>query len=190
MPNQYTPEKRTVGNLLSLTNPPILVPEWQRSFSWTTSQVETFWHDLLYFSDLYPAENIADQEYFLGSIVIVNNMSSHLLLDGQQRMATSSILLSVIRDFLKRYSQDASTRTQARYLSDFDDARNEFAYKITLNEYDRDFFRRAILEPRNASYSEPPAQLESHRLILRTRQYFVSIFESKYESLGVHGKQK
>lgn len=186
MPNQYTPEKRTVGNLLSLTNPPILVPEWQRSYSWTTSHVETFWNDLLYFSSLYPENNIVEQEYFLGSIVIVNIANSHLLLDGQQRMATSSILLSVIRDFLRRYSQDAATRTQSRYLSDFDDARNEYAYKITLNEYDRDFFKRAILEPRHANYSEPPVQLESHRLILRARHYFEEIFEKKYQEIDNH----
>lgn len=183
MPNQYTPEKRTVGNLLSITNPPILVPDWQRSYSWTTTEVETFWNDLLHFHSLYPDQNIADQEYFLGSIVIVNNINSHLLLDGQQRLATAAILLSVIRDYLAQFNTDAAARTQARYLGDFDDATNEYSYKITMNEYDRDFFKHAILESKGPSYIEPEPKLESHRLILKARRLFEGVFQKRSDEL-------
>lgn len=180
MPNAYNPEKRTVGNLLSLTNPPIRVPDWQRSYSWTTTEVEMFWKDLLTFSERYPDDNVTEQEYFLGSIVVVDNGKDHLLLDGQQRLVTSSILLSVIRDYLKRYKQDAANRVQQRYLGDFDDAKNEYLYKITLNSYDRDYFKRAILETRDAAYTEPKAELESHRLIAKARKYFEDIFTETY----------
>jgi hypothetical protein len=31
------------------TNPAIVVPEWQRNYSWSTSEAETFWSDLLRF---------------------------------------------------------------------------------------------------------------------------------------------
>jgi len=37
MPNQYESKKRTIGDLLSMTSPPIVVPEWQRNYSWTTT---------------------------------------------------------------------------------------------------------------------------------------------------------
>src|SRR5262249_39303030 len=122
MPTQYRPERRTIGELLSMTNPPILVPNWQRNFSWTTSEVETFWQDMMLFNEQYSGDTINTEEYFLGSVVIVDNNESHLLLDGQQRLATSAILLSVVRDFLAKYSHDASVRTSNRYLTDFDDA--------------------------------------------------------------------
>ncbi len=56
MPNQYNPAKRTIENL-SLTSPPILVPDWQRNYSWTTSEAETFWQDLINFDSLYPDDN-------------------------------------------------------------------------------------------------------------------------------------
>lgn len=184
MANQYNPEKKTVGNLLSTTNPPIVVPDWQRSYSWTTTEVDTFWRDLLVFSDLYPDQNISGQEYFLGSVVIVNSADEHLLLDGQQRLSTAAILLSVIRDYLKRYSQDASTRTQARYLGDFDDAKNEYMYKISLNVYDRDYFKRLILESRDAAYSEPESTLSSHDRIRKARSFLEQEFESKFDSIG------
>ena len=184
MPNQYTPDKQTIGNLLSLTNPPIVVPEWQRNFSWTTSEVETFWNDLVFFDERYPDENMASEEYFLGSIVIVDTDVEHILLDGQQRLATSAILLSVIRDFLSRFNIDAATRVSNRFLTDYDDALQRTTYKITLNRYDRDFFRREILESRDTSYVEMEPQIDSHRLIRRSREFFVTKFLNRYEEIG------
>src|SRR6266404_3823928 len=121
MPTQYTPERYTIGNLLSTTNPPIRVPDWQRNYSWTTSEVEVFWKDLLKFSDRYPGDNVDGKEYFLGSVVLVDNNTWNLLLDGQQRLATAAILISVIRDFLDPYSHNAAVRTSNKFLLDFDD---------------------------------------------------------------------
>jgi hypothetical protein len=181
MPALYNPEKRTIGQLLTMTNPPIIVPEWQRNYSWTVSEVETFWKDLVGFDRLYPENNIEDQEYFLGSLVIVDQNALHLLLDGQQRLATAAILLSVVRDFLARYSKDAALRTSTRYLMDYDDAQNRNIYKLTLNRYDRDFFRREILDFRDAAYIAPNPQLESHRLIRKAREFFERQFQQQYD---------
>lgn len=188
MANRYTPAKRTIGELLSMTNPPILVPEWQRNFSWTTSEVETFWQDLVHFDGSYPADNILEEEYFLGSIVIVDNNISHLLLDGQQRLATSAILISVIRDFLSRYNKDAAIRVSTRYLTDFDDAQNKNTFKLTLNRYDRDFFKREVLETRDAGYAEMAPTMESHRLIRLAREFFIESFEAKFAEIGNPGQ--
>jgi hypothetical protein len=184
MPALYTPAKRTIGELLTMTNPPIVVPQWQRNYSWTVSEVDTFWKDLLGFEARYPERNIDQQEYFLGSIVIVDQNVKHLLLDGQQRLATAAILLSVIRDFLARYDNNAAVRTTTRYLVDYDDARRENKYKLTLNQYDRDFFRREILEARTPAHVPLNAQLESHKLIRKARKYFEDAFTAKYAELG------
>ena len=178
MPNRYTPEKKTVGQLLSMTNPPILVPDWQRNYSWTSTEVEEFWQDLIKFDSKYSDENINDQEYFLGSIVLVDNNTDHLLLDGQQRLATSTILVSVIRDFLGRYKADAATRTQNKFLSDFDDALNRNIYKLRLNKFDRDYFQRTIIEPRSAEYQEIEPRIESHKSIKKAKDFFTTQFEA------------
>ncbi|MBN8686957.1 MAG: DUF262 domain-containing protein [Chitinophagales bacterium] len=184
MPNQYTPQKRTIGELLSLTNPPVVVPDWQRNFSWTSSEAQTFWIDLIDFSNKYPNQNITDQEYFLGSVVIVDNNTSHLLLDGQQRLATAGILLSIIRDYLARYNRDAATRITTRYLTDFDDASDQKIFKLTLNVYDRDFYRREVLEERTADYVAPDPQMLSHKLIREVRESFDLHFRNKYQELN------
>ena len=182
MATTYSPERKTIGNLLSMTNPPIKVPDWQRNYSSTTSHVEVFWKDLLNFDRRYPDANINGQEYFLGSVVLVDNNAWHLLLDGQQRLATSAILLSVIRDFLARYNKDAAVRLSGKFLTDYDDAEQASIYKLTLNRYDRDFYKREVLEMRGGDYVPPIPTMESHQLIRRTREYFVAQFEEKYKS--------
>jgi len=166
-----------------MTNPPVLVPDWQRNYSWTTSEVDTFWKDILQFNEKYPDDHISGQEYFLGSVVIVESANSHLLLDGQQRLATSAVLLSIIRDFLMRYNRDAATRLSNRYLTDYDDAAGTNVYKLTLNRYDRDFFKREVIELRQVDYEPPGPSLESHRLIRKAREHLTSKFNEAFTKL-------
>ena len=175
----------TLGQLLSVTSPPVVVPDWQRNYSWTTVEVETFWEDICRFDRNYPDTNIEGEEYFLGAVVIVDTSNSHLLLDGQQRVATAAILISVIRDHLIKYNSDAATRVSTRYLTDFDDALEDYTYKVTLNRFDRDYFKRLILETRNKSWTEPDAQYESHTLIRRARVYFEKKFEEYFNNSDV-----
>lgn len=155
---------------MSSTSPRIQVPEWQRSYSWGSEQVDQFWADLAGFSSQYPDDNIDGQEYFLGSIVLVTGGPTLLLLDGQQRLATATILLSVLRDARRRYLADAAARLQGKYIKDFDDATGRAEYVLTLNQYDRDFYRRTVQDEQVTPSIAP--SLRSHGLILKAREYF------------------
>jgi uncharacterized protein with ParB-like and HNH nuclease domain len=183
MPNQYRPEKKTIGELLSVTNPPILVPDWQRNYSWNSSHAEIFWQDLVEFEQKYSGDNIIDKEYFLGSIVIVDNNVSQLLLDGQQRLATAAILLSTLRAYLALFDNNAATRITSKYLADIDDASGKTIFKITLNHYDREFYQREILEPHTDKIKITP-KIKSHYLISEVKAVFEKHFKIKYESIG------
>jgi uncharacterized protein with ParB-like and HNH nuclease domain len=174
----------SVGQILSMTSPPVIVPDWQRNYSWTNTEVETFWQDLHRFNDQYPGDNIDGQEYFLGAVVIVDTNQSHLLLDGQQRIATAAILISVIRDFLSKYSGDAATRVTTRYLTDYDDALEDYTFKITLNRYDRDFFKRLVLETKTTSWIRPEASYESHNLIGKSFDFFTKKMGERYSEIN------
>ena len=66
------------------------IPRYQRSYAWKSSQVETFWNDL--------CEN--ENGMFLGTILLnasdeTNNDLRVEIIDGQQRILTITILLSV-----------------------------------------------------------------------------------------------
>lgn len=185
MPDQrYEAARQTIGALLSTTSPRIEVPEWQRSYSWTTEQIEAFWQDLVAFDALYPGDNITGEEYFLGSVVLVTGGAKNLVLDGQQRLATATILLAVLRDARRDYSGDAATRLQNKYISDFDDATGTTTHVLTLNVYDRDFFRSEVQdEPQ-----EPPVRvrptLKSHGLVRTAREYFAERVAEESAGLG------
>jgi hypothetical protein len=185
MPDQrYDAARRTIGSLLATTSPRIEVPEWQRSYSWDTAQIEAFWQDLTAFNDQYPEKNIESEEYFLGSIVLVVGGPTNLLLDGQQRLATATILLAVLRDARRAHKADAATRLQNKYISDFDDQSNTTTHVLTLNRYDGDFFRDEIqIEPANPP-RRPPAALHSHFLIRKAREYFEARVTKLGESVG------
>src|SRR6516164_6858553 len=165
----FTTEKRTLGIVLSNTTPPLRVPDYQRDFSWEEQQVSEFWNDLEHFDQLYPGTNINGKEYFLGAAVFVNNQTYHLILDGQQRLATATILLAVIRDKIREYKMDAANQIQGSFISFQDHLTGEHSPKLQLNEFDRAFFRDAIQSfPRNP----PAASKKSHKLILKAYEYF------------------
>jgi hypothetical protein len=116
--------------------------------------------------------------------LLVKNATNSIVLDGQQRLATATILLSVVRDFLTEYRNDAAVRTSQRYIMDFDDATGANSYKLTLNRYDRDFFRREVQEVPAAGAVPPTPTLASHRLIQKARAFFRDRFEDNYQGLG------
>lgn len=185
MPDQrYDAARQTIGSQLSTTSPKIEVPEWQRSYSWDTAQVEAFWQDLTTFSEQYPEHNIVGEEYFLGSIVLVVGGPTNLLLDGQQRLATATILLSVLRDARRAHKADAATRLQNKYISDFDDQSNTTTHVMTLNRYDRDFFRDEIQTEPATPPARPTPRLHSHALIRKAREYFDSRVTERSGAIG------
>jgi hypothetical protein len=177
------PKGRFLGELFEGTRTRLLVPTFQRNYSWSVSEVATMWQDLLRFDQTFPGNNVADEEYFFGSIVLVSQGHEQLILDGQQRLATAAILLSVIREFLDRYNHDAAVRTTENWLRGLDDATGQVWDKLTLNKYDRDFFRREVLEPRGPAWVAPTPTLQSHHHIRQVREYLVTKFNDKYASL-------
>ena len=185
MPEQrYEAARQTIGTLLATTSPHIEVPEWQRSYTWDTPQVEAFWRDLTEFGGQYHDDNIIGEEYFLGSIVLVVGGATNLLLDGQQRLATATVLLSALRDERRKHKADAATRLQNKYISDFDDATQQTTYVLTLNNYDRDFFRGEVQdEPTNPPLRPKPG-LKSHGLIRKARLFFEKAVQDKSSELG------
>lgn len=166
----YAPTKQTLGQILGSTSPPIRVPDYQRDFSWQSKHISDFWNDLVGFDQQFPGQELQGREYFLGSSVLVQTATHHLLLDGQQRLATGTILLSAIRDKLRPVNQNAANQIQTEFIV-FEDhlAGGARKYKLKLNVFDRDFFRDRIQDQPG---TPPPPTKRSHRLIMAARKYF------------------
>jgi uncharacterized protein with ParB-like and HNH nuclease domain len=81
--NRYDAARQTIGAQLATTSPRLEVPEWQRSYSWDRSQVETFWQDLRAFSDQYPDKTILENERRdAGVLVHIHNSESEVSADN------------------------------------------------------------------------------------------------------------
>src|SRR5258708_103389 len=73
----------------------LVVPLNQRPYAWEKTHVERL------YQDLSAAILSEDKTYFLGTIVLAHGEDGLLLVaDGQQRLATTSILIAAIRDYL------------------------------------------------------------------------------------------
>ena len=93
----YSAQAKRMGDLLSESHEGrVIVPTFQRGYSWGKKHVDAFWKDIEDFRKKRKAKGASDK-YFLGPIVIMPSTTSEqdlILLDGQQRLATATILLS------------------------------------------------------------------------------------------------
>lgn len=140
--SSFDSKAATVAQLLGDGIPQkLVVPEFQRGYEWGKKHVDAFWNDLKKFFD---EDDDESQDYFLGPIVIhVRSDQTIHLLDGQQRLATTTILLSVIRDLAHEVGINESAKLvvaiQSKLIEKDDDG-----YSLTMSETDRDFFRDFI----------------------------------------------
>lgn len=80
------------------------VPVYQRNYSWKQNEVLDFWRDL---EDLIEERR---NNHFFGQVVTFNHDDTQDLIDGQQRMTTSTIFLAVIRDTAQKMLTDEADR--------------------------------------------------------------------------------
>ena len=178
----FQPEKRTLGQILSSTSPPIRVPDYQRDYSWENQQVAEFWSDLIAFGGNNPQTSLVGKEYFLGAAVLVNNGSYHLLLDGQQRLATATILLAVLRDKISEFNGNAAKQIQDQYITFEDHLTGGRVSKIELNIFDRAFFRDYIQSSPRVAGTTPTKK--SHRLIKEAYESLKKNVDEGWDTAG------
>lgn len=136
----------------------LTVPPNQREYSWTEKQITTL------FQDFAKAINDGDVEYFLGTIVTIPQSPDLLeIVDGQQRLATTAILLSQIRNYLKDKESLIAESIDHGFLTDIDREKRERISKLQLNLDDNEYFRTMITSESIDSITEP--ERTSHKLI-------------------------
>lgn len=126
------------------------VPPNQRSYAWEDR------HILTLFQDLNEAIAAGDEDYFLGTIVLVQpEMGIPTISDGQQRIATVTILLCRIRDKLIAINREGSaTSLDTDFLRNIDRETEAVVPRLKLNLEDNDFYvRRVILSPSDDDYA-------------------------------------
>lgn len=121
------------------------IPGYQRPYSWGEEQAQELLDDLLGALRDAPKALTESVPYFLGSIVLIKNESvaDSIVVDGQQRLTTLTLLLSAIRGTV----QDAGVRggiTKRIYETGDVVSATEASYRLSMRERDREFFREYV----------------------------------------------
>lgn len=127
------------------------VPDHQREYAWPTDAVEQF------LEDIDTAFKNNEPDYFVGLIVLVEpeNDGAWEILDGQQRLATSTMIYSAIRSWLKEngFEKDAQ-KIQEHYIGISELGEEKDRPRIALNVRDREIFEDAVANQVSDDYLE------------------------------------
>ena len=91
-------------------NTQFFIPVFQRDYSWEEEHCLKLWEDLL-----MSAQKEGNYGHFIGSIVYVDSRDTlagftrWMVIDGQQRFTTLTILLIALRDFIRKHGIKGNT---------------------------------------------------------------------------------
>ncbi len=106
----------------------IEIPIYQRSYSWTKENAETLINDLF---ESYENEN--HLQYFLGNIIIKEKGKDDVIVDGQQRITTLTIIFFAMGKVVNESNWDI--KDKKHYLN----LLKNYIYKNVKNMNDEDF---------------------------------------------------
>ncbi len=148
------------------------VPPYQRDYSWNIENWEDLWNDIVALED-------SSLQHYLGAIVLQRDSGGLTVIDGQQRLATLSLLaLAALRRILDL--KDAgfeADRNQERYdllyrqfIGSKDPASLRYSSKLALNQTEDGFYQQYLIQFRQ------PVNVrklrESERMLWDAYQYF------------------
>jgi hypothetical protein len=119
------------------------IPSYQRPYAWTTDQTSELLDDIT--TACGDSSDVANASpYFLGSIVLIKDPQKPEadVVDGQQRLTTLTILLSVLRD-LSAPKIGAAIHNYICQTGDPIKGTSD-VFRLTPRERDADFFRTTI----------------------------------------------
>ena len=130
------------GNIYVILNgnKQFLIPVYQRFYSWDIEQCKRLWNDIV------EMQKKGKVGHFVGSIVNIaeqampTGVQKFMIIDGQQRMTTLTLLLLALRDYSTE-NPDDKTINAGRIANTL--LKNEYEYgderyKLLLTETDRD----------------------------------------------------
>lgn len=166
------------------------IPSYQRPYAWTTDQAGELLDDLLIALGDDDGEDLDEiAPYFLGSIVLIKDAlrPEADVVDGQQRLTTLTILVSVLRDLSSDPGAQAALH---RYICE---AGNKFEgtkdrFRLTLRDRDNPFFRRNVQEMGAlSSLVDESGKLSDSQACIRSNAL---LFKRRLEEMTANGRDR
>jgi uncharacterized protein with ParB-like and HNH nuclease domain/predicted transport protein len=136
--------KATAANFLSLIKGPkqFVIPIYQRTYSWQIAQCSKLLSDIVRISNdpTTPGHFIGSVVYFQESIHTLSDVPQLLVIDGQQRLTTVSLLIAALAEFIKHHEIDIDTtftKLQNYYLLNVEEE-STLRFKLLLTKRDKE----------------------------------------------------
>ena len=150
------------------------IPPYQRDYSWGEEHWDDLWNDILALRDE------PESRHYMGALVVqAKTDRDFLIIDGQQRLATLSIVALVIIDKLKKLAEsnldseknlERSKGLRNRYIGEKDPASLIESSKLTMNATDDGFYQDSLVQLRHPQ--NPRGLPKSNRLMWDCFQWF------------------
>ena len=138
--------KATSANFLTVLKGPkqFVTPIYQRTYSWQIAQCNKLLNDILRISrdPSVSGHFIGSVVYFQENIHTVSDVPKLLVIDGQQRITTVSLLIAALAEFIKDNETGIDTnfsKLQNYYLLNPEEE-SELRYKLLLTKRDKETF--------------------------------------------------
>jgi Uncharacterized conserved protein len=164
------------GNINSILNgyKQFIIPVYQRTYSWEQTQCQRLWNDIVEMQE----QNRTG--HFVGSIVNIaeqampTGVQKFMIIDGQQRMTTLTLLLVALRDYGLEHPEDTSINSYGinGMCLQNDYATDEEKYKMLLTQNDKQVLIKLIER-------SPMDSVRSSRLIDNYKFFVSKIAEKK-----------
>ncbi|MGL2412771.1 GmrSD restriction endonuclease domain-containing protein [Helicobacter pylori] len=138
-----------------------VIPIYQRLYSWKKEQCEQLWDDIIKIGG-----NDKMNGHFIGSILYVLDGNTHsnnplLIIDGQQRLTTITLLLIALRNHLsdevKILGKFSRKKIENRYLIN-SDKDGDKKFRLILSESDKDTLL-SLIDKNKRKPSEPSLKI-------------------------------
>lgn len=163
-------EMSNLNEVILNNNKTFHIPDFQRDFVWTHEQADDLFRDFTEDTNGFKTETSNLQGYLLGNIVLIDAGERWLVVDGQQRLTTLSLIFKALYEDVKNkaFNPALSEQDRTRWLqrlgdlekgfNNLDDAGEFLGLKIThesslpFGEYYRNLIRDVKgAEPRVSS---------------------------------------
>ena len=182
-------ETRPVNYLELMGNGRVFsVPPYQRDYSWRLEQWEDLWNDII---EMLPPKG---GRHYMGAVVVeAQSDREFVVIDGQQRFATLSLLTLAVIDALRELAssgvepdQNAARADELRnrFIGEKDPASLIEASRLNLNMTDNGFYQDYLVQLRRPP--SPRSLPRSNQKLWKCFQYFRKRIDAE-ESLARDG---
>ena len=137
-------KKTELYNIEKLFEEKYIIPIYQRNFEWGESEIRQLILDIYDYSvDNY------DKDYYIGTLIVYDRKNNFEIIDGQQRLTTLCILLSLIKNEYEDKYKKYITENYNLNLT-FDSRKNSTETLKTLFNKDKNYTEKYISENSNS----------------------------------------